>query len=84
MKPDEKRPDAAPSEALVGIPPDTSDGASTNLPEREAAHTAVSPGYPAEKARQGEIILRTRTRRIIFFGGLIGLALLFVILRIAA
>lgn len=37
------------------------------------------PGYPAQKARGGEIILRTRTRRIIFFAGLVG----FVILAIA-
>ncbi|WP_072376250.1 peptide ABC transporter permease [Hyphomicrobium sp. NDB2Meth4] len=29
--------------------------------------------YPAEKARQGEIILRTRTQRIIFIGGLAGM-----------
>ena len=27
--------------------------------------------YPAEKARGGEIILRTRLRRMIFAGGLI-------------
>jgi len=27
--------------------------------------------YPAEKARGGEIILRTRLRRAIFIGGLI-------------
>jgi hypothetical protein len=28
--------------------------------------------YPAEKARGGEIILRTPLRRMIFIGGLIG------------
>lgn len=28
--------------------------------------------YPGEKARGGEIILRTPLRRVIFFGGLIG------------
>jgi hypothetical protein len=40
--------------------------------------------YPAEKARGGEIILRTPLRRVVFFGGLIGavvLALLLVLLR---
>ncbi len=37
------------------------------------------PGYPAQKARGGEIILRTRTRRIIFFAGLAG----FVIVAVA-
>lgn len=39
--------------------------------------------YPAEKARQGEIILRTPARRIIFFGGLIGIVLLLLVLRLA-
>ena len=39
-------------------------------------------GYPAEKARQGEIILRTRLRRIIFISGLVGCVLLVLILRI--
>jgi hypothetical protein len=38
-------------------------------------------GYPAEKARQGEIILRTRLQRIIFIAGLVGCALLVLILR---
>jgi hypothetical protein len=31
--------------------------------------------YPAEKARQGEIILRTPLRRIIFLAGLVGIVL---------
>jgi len=34
--------------------------------------------YPAEKARQGEIVLRTRSRRIIFAAGLVGLVALAV------
>jgi hypothetical protein len=84
MNPDRNRSDDTPSEAIVGMPPDTGEGSPAELPERAAAHTAVSSGYPAEKARQGEIILRTRTRRIIFFGGLIGLALLIVFMRFAA
>jgi predicted lipid-binding transport protein (Tim44 family) len=33
-------------------------------------------GYPAEKARQGDIVLRTRTQRVIFIGGLAGMLLL--------
>jgi hypothetical protein len=40
--------------------------------------------YPAEKARGGEIILRTRTQRVIFVAGLVGavvLGLLLVLLR---
>lgn len=32
-------------------------------------------GYPGEKARQGEIILSTRTRQLLFFG----LPVLFVV-----
>lgn len=31
--------------------------------------------YPAEKARQGEIILHTRMRRMIFIAGLVGIVL---------
>jgi hypothetical protein len=31
--------------------------------------------YPAEKARQGEIILRTPAQRIIFIAGLAGMVL---------
>ena len=34
--------------------------------------------YPADKARQGEIVLRTRSRRIIFAAGLVGLVALAV------
>ena len=40
--------------------------------------------YPAEKARQGEIVLNTRRRRMIFFGGLIGFVLLAVLLPLFA
>ncbi len=36
--------------------------------------------YPAEKARGGEIILRTRLRRMIFVGGLIGAAIIALVL----
>ena len=38
------------------------------------------PPYPAEKARGGEIILRTPLRRMIFFGGLIGAVVLPLVL----
>lgn len=33
-------------------------------------------GYPAEKARQGRIVLRSRTQRAIFIAGLVGFVLL--------
>ncbi|MGK9233771.1 hypothetical protein KXS07_19715 [Inquilinus limosus] len=39
------------------------------------------PPYPAEKARQGEIILRSLTRRLIFLGGLVALALIILLVR---
>ena len=38
------------------------------------------PPYPAEKARGGEIILKTPLRRWIFISGLIGAAVLVLIL----
>jgi hypothetical protein len=53
--------------------------------EHESEHKRTGPEepYPAEKARQGEIILRTRTRQIIFISGLVGLVILVIILRLA-
>ena len=36
--------------------------------------------YPAEKARGGEIILRTPLRRMIFLGGLIAVAIVALVL----
>lgn len=40
--------------------------------------------YPAEKARGAEINLRRPWQRIVFFGGLIGAAVLLLILKLAA
>jgi hypothetical protein len=37
---------------------------------------AQPPPYPADKARGGEIILRTRLRRTIFLGGLVAVAII--------
>ena len=34
------------------------------------------PPYPADKARDGEIVLRTRLRRAIFIGGLVAVAII--------
>lgn len=39
--------------------------------------------YPAEKARGGVIILRTRTQRLIFAAGLAGAVLLALVLTLA-
>jgi len=40
--------------------------------------------YPAEKARGGEIILRSRTRRVIFIAGLAGAVVLGFVLTLFA
>jgi len=40
--------------------------------------------YPAEKARGGEIILRTRQQRMIFAGGLIAAVVLALLLGVLA
>ena len=51
--------------------------------QRETAPTNSGPQpYPAEKARGGEIILRTPQRRIVFIAGLAGAVLLAVLLGI--
>ena len=39
--------------------------------------------YSADEVRQGEIILRTRTRRLIFIAGLIGLVVLALVMQFA-
>jgi len=41
-----------------------------------------SPHLSAEEARGGEIILRTRTRRLIFLAGLAGVVILCVLVRL--
>jgi hypothetical protein len=40
--------------------------------------------YPAEKARGGEIILRTPLRRLIFIGGLIAVGVVILLLAFCA
>jgi hypothetical protein len=42
----------------------------------KGSRPASSPPYPAEKARGGEIILRTPLRRAIFVAGLAGAVVL--------
>ncbi|RRH98413.1 peptide ABC transporter permease [Mesorhizobium tamadayense] len=41
------------------------------------------PVFSGQDARQGEIILRTRTRRIIFIAGLVGIVVLALVLSFA-
>jgi len=52
-------------------------------PETEAETESKPEKISADKARGGEIVLRTKRRRYIFLGGLIGMVLLAIILRIA-
>lgn len=40
--------------------------------------------YPAEKARQGEIVLRTPGRRLLFIAGLVGIVAVVLLLKLAA
>jgi hypothetical protein len=47
------------------------------------AHTEPPP-YPGVKARGAEIILRTRVQRVIFIGGLVGIVVLLLLLRLLA
>jgi hypothetical protein len=54
------------------------------MPVRQGPAQQTPPPYPAEKARGGEIILRTPLRRAIFIGGLAGIVLLLVVLRLMA
>jgi hypothetical protein len=63
------------------------------MPVREAPAQPAPPAddasrsrqpYPAEMARGGEIILRTRLRRIVFIAGLVGLVVLLLFLRLLA
>ena len=52
-------------------------------PENETLESKA-PEYSAEDVRGGEIILRTRTRRIIFIAGLAGIVVLAFLIRIFA
>lgn len=57
------------------------------MPVRESPAQSAPPPeqpYPAEKARGGEIILRTPLRRTIFVGGLVGIFVLLLVLALAA
>jgi hypothetical protein len=51
---------------------------------KSSAEPPPKEPYPAEKARGGEIILRTPLQRAVFIGGLVGIFVLLLILRLAA
>lgn len=41
------------------------------------------PVFSAEQAGQGDIILRTRTRRVVFIAGLVDVVILALVVRLA-
>jgi hypothetical protein len=47
----------------------------------KAHSSSPSQDYPAEKARQGKIVLRKRWQRVLFIGGLAGVVVLALVLR---
>ncbi|PSJ63077.1 peptide ABC transporter permease [Mesorhizobium soli] len=53
-------------------------------PSKARDHHSKGPVFSAEQARQGEIVLRTRTRRLIFIAGLAGIVVLALLLAIFA
>ncbi len=42
------------------------------------------PVFSSQNARQGEIILHTRTQRVIFIAGLVGIVVLALVVSLAA
>ncbi len=51
------------------------------MPEQERPE-ADRQDYPAEKARQGQIVLRSRARRLIFVAGLVAAVVLALLVRV--
>ena len=50
------------------------------MPEIDATDQSMQRPYPAEKARGGEIILKTKLSRAVFMAGLFGGLVVFVAL----
>jgi hypothetical protein len=50
--------------------------------EEQTSQNDDGKPYPAEKARQGEIILRHRGQRLVFIGGLVLMAVVILLVRI--
>ena len=48
----------------------------TPRPDRFTYPDRGSQDYPADKARQGEIVLKKPWRRAVFIGGLVGVAVI--------
>lgn len=70
-RPETSRPQTPPPATSMGPGPD------------KAGPDKPGPGYSGRDARQGEIILRTRARRIVFIAGLVALVGLALIARCA-
>jgi len=51
--------------------------------DRHNKNSDDGPVFLAEQARQGEIILQTRTPRIIFIAGLVGIVILAIVVRLS-
>jgi hypothetical protein len=51
--------------------------------EDDLTPPTADPHFSAQDVRGGEIILRTRQQRMIFFGGLIGFVILALVLDLA-
>lgn len=49
--------------------------------DRDSPAAEPAPHVSAEDARGGEIILRTRWRRLVFIGGLVGIVVLAIVAR---
>jgi hypothetical protein len=54
---------------------ETGGGAMANRPDR-SDDRSEGPTYPAERARQGWIVLRAPWQRWVFFGGLVAIVIL--------
>jgi hypothetical protein len=54
-----------------------------NGPARETEKRPPAEPISGERARQGQIVLNTRTKRIIFFGGLIAFVILAFVLGVS-
>jgi hypothetical protein len=52
------------------------------MPQPDDNSPHETNGYPAEKARQGRIVLNTPTRRAVFIAGLAGLVFLAIVLAV--
>lgn len=57
--------------------------AKNSSPPSDRVKVKTNEPYPADKARQGEIILRKRWQRVVFIAGLVGCIVLLLIVRIA-